>query len=102
MLISARIADEWCPIDAFLRNDAGRHDVGFATTRFRRAVHDFGRDPGGVPITMFYSGPVKPARLEACRAADIDRLVFLTISMDTDDPDATMRRLDEIAPFITK
>ena len=102
MLISARIADEWCPIDAFLRNEAGRHDVGFATARFRRAVRDAGRDPGGVPITMFYSGPVKLARLEACQAADIDRLVFLTISMDTDDQDATMRRLDEIAPYITK
>jgi len=42
----------------------------------------------------------EPARLEGCRAADITRLVFLAAGLHADDADTTMRRLDDIAPYI--
>ena len=98
--MSARLSDHWIPIDAFLRDENGKPDVGLWVTRFRQLVEDAGRDPQQIPISMFYSGPAKARRLEACRAAGIDRVVCLPGSMDVDDASITEQRLDELAPFL--
>jgi probable F420-dependent oxidoreductase len=99
--LSARKADEWVPIDAFLRNEEGRPDVAHWVSRFRHMVEDGGRDPDGVPIRIIYSGPVKQRRLDACLEAGVSGLIFLAADLNVvDSPDATLRRLDEIAPFV--
>ena len=99
--LSARKADEWIPIDAFLRNADGRADVRGWVVRFRQLVEDCGRDPDSVPIRMIYSGPVKARRLDACRGAGLVGLIFLAADLNrVDDPDATLRRLDEIGSFM--
>lgn len=95
--LSARAADEWIPIDAFLRGADGRPDVGGCVRRFRDAVERAGRAPDTVPIRVFYSGPVKRRRLDAFAAAGVAGLVFLTADLHDGGTDATMRRLDEIA-----
>lgn len=99
--LAARFADQWIPVDAFLRDEEGRHDIDFCLARFRASVERAGRDPDGVRVTMFYSGPATERRLERYLRAGLGGLVFLPTDHDVvDSPDALEARLDELAPFI--
>ena len=94
---AAGYADAWCPIDASLLNTSGRPDVEGGIRMFRELAAEEGRDPAGIPITIFAWNVPKPARLELYAGLGVERVVLPPPSMSTVDADTTLRYLDSVA-----
>lgn len=100
MAHAAEYADEWCPMDASMRNEEGRLDVPGAITRFRTLLDEHGRDPAAVPITVFAMGNLSMRRLAAYAESGVERIVFPPPSMDLHPADRIVSYLDEIAEMV--
>lgn len=97
---AATFADEWCPIDAQLLNTTGKPDPKGGIELFRRLAEEAGRDPMGIPITLFaWTRPPKE-RLEMYEELGVHRLVMAPSTMMRHDEDATLTRLDELADLV--
>jgi len=73
-----RYGDGWIPRDDWIERDG----LGAIDT-FRKMAEDAGRDPAGLPISLFRS-PDKLERLELYRKLGIDRVVF-SLPAEKDD-----------------
>jgi probable F420-dependent oxidoreductase len=98
--IAAAIADEWCPIDVEMHAADGRMSVTAAIEQFRGEVADAGRDPAGVPITIFAMKPPRFDIVERYASLGVSRVVFGPHEMTLHDADTTLRHLDALQPII--
>jgi len=99
---AAQYADEWCPIDAELRNDDGKPDVKRGIELFRRLASEAGRDPDSIPITLFSWGAPKSKRLDLYRELGVRRIVLTPLSMGLGEAASTMKQLDSLAPVLAQ
>jgi len=97
---AAEYGDHWCPIDASLHNEEGRHDVAGRVADFRRRVEQGGRDPMSVPISMFSWGRPPRKRLEEYQELGIERVVVGPASFSVSGPDQTMGFIDHFTDDI--
>jgi alkanesulfonate monooxygenase SsuD/methylene tetrahydromethanopterin reductase-like flavin-dependent oxidoreductase (luciferase family) len=97
---AAEYADEWCPIDAQLLNDAGRPDVVGGIALFRRLAEEAGRDAAAVPITIFAFGRIDRERIESYAELGVQRIVFPPTTMNRHDERTALTRLDRLAPLV--
>lgn len=97
---AARYADEWCPIDASMLHDGRKPNVAAAIELFRAKVEDAGRDPAGIPISIFTMGN-KPERIAGYGELGVDRVVIMPPTMDLHDADVTLRHLDKVAAMMS-
>jgi probable F420-dependent oxidoreductase len=100
--IAAREADEWMPIDLDVAETAGSLDE--AIRRFRQRAAEAGRDPEGIPITLFCWGwaPGDPPidRLRAYEDLGVYRVVVPPPTMERHNAEVTLRRLDEYSALL--
>lgn len=94
---AAAYADEWCPIDGMLRNEAGRPDPAHGIAAFRAAAQRHGRDPQAIPITLFVLGQPNATRLGLYRSLGVHRVVFGPVTMEPHPAGETLRHLDGLA-----
>lgn len=97
---AAEYADHWCPIDTMLVGPDGRPDAAGGIARFRNLVAEMGREPAGVPISLFLFTRPTPARLERYAALGVERLVLSAPNAELEDASVTLRRLDELTPVV--
>lgn len=100
MPLAAAHADEWCPIDVEMHGPDGRMSVSAAIEQFRAAVSAAGRDPAGVPITIFAMKPPRADIVERYASLGVDRMVFGPREMTVHDASETLRHLDDLDPLI--
>ncbi|MBL6457855.1 LLM class F420-dependent oxidoreductase [Belnapia sp. T6] len=74
----------------------GDFDPQIARERLRRVAEGAGRDPASLSITVFRAPP-EAGKLEAYRAAGIERVLLEVPDLDRD---GILRRLDELAALI--
>jgi alkanesulfonate monooxygenase SsuD/methylene tetrahydromethanopterin reductase-like flavin-dependent oxidoreductase (luciferase family) len=97
---AAAYADHWMPIDQYLTDADGNHDVAAGIERFRHMVATEGRDPDAVPVSLLLFSRPKPARIERYAELGVKRLVASVPSADVVDADFVMRDLDAITPLV--
>lgn len=100
MAHAAEYADHWMPIDHYLTDDAGDHDVAAGIERFRRMVAERGRDPDDVPVSLLLFSRPTPARLDRYAELGVGRVVASVPSARVVDADFVLRDLDEITPLV--
>jgi len=66
----AEYADGWCPLDV------GFRDVRVGMERFRTAAESAGRDPDGIPISMYCYASPDAEKLELYRELGVERIVL--------------------------
>ncbi len=98
----AEYADHWMPIDHYLTDDAGEHDVAGGIERFRRMVAEKGRDPDDVPVSLLLFSRPTPSRLDRYAELGVQRVVASVPSAAVVDADFVLRDLDEITPLVAQ
>ncbi len=101
MAHTARYGDQWLPVDIALMEN-GRMAVAERITRFHEVLAENGRAPDDVPITLFVWGDSSAATLEQYIALGIRRLVFAPPTFSRHEPDATLRRLDQLSHIVSR
>ncbi len=99
---AAEYADHWMPIDHYLTDDAGEHDVAGGIERFRRMVAEKGRDPDDVPVSLLLFSRPTPSRLDRYAELGVQRVVASVPSAAVVDADFVLRDLDEITPLVAQ
>ncbi|MGI9294443.1 MAG: TIGR03619 family F420-dependent LLM class oxidoreductase [Pseudomonadales bacterium] len=92
---AAEYADHWCPMDAQLRSENGRPDVGGAIKLFRRLATESGRNPDEIPISIVALGNLDLDRLKTYSDFGVSRIVLPPATFVQHDADTTLRWLDE-------
>lgn len=93
---AAEYAEEWCPMDAAMRNAEGRLDIPGSIASFRDLLVSNGRDPNSVPITIFAMGNLSKRRIASYAECGIQRVVLPPPTMDLHSSDRILAHLDEI------
>ena len=100
MAHAAEYADHWMPIDQYLTDREGNHDVPAGIEHFRNLMAEHGREPGEVEISLLLFSRPTPSRLDRYAAAGIERVVVSVPSADLVDADFVLRDLDTITPLV--
>ena len=87
-------ADEWGPVDSFFDDPVAR------VREFSQQCEDAGRDPAGIPITIFAAGQPPLGRLEAYKEAGIARVVLGTGHPALHKEEKAIPFIDRYAPAI--
>jgi alkanesulfonate monooxygenase SsuD/methylene tetrahydromethanopterin reductase-like flavin-dependent oxidoreductase (luciferase family) len=84
---------EFC--DGWFPRARGDFDAKVAVARLKRVATDAGRDPAGLPITVF-NAPADQRTLAAYREAGIHRALLHVLDLPRDE---ALRELDKLAPL---
>ena len=99
---AAEYADHWCPIDAGLKNDAGRPDIPARVGYFRELATEAGRDPSTIGITIFAWGNPPMARLEQYAELGVERVVLGPPTFDLHGEKTVLEFLDGFASTVER
>lgn len=91
---AAQWADGWMPVDVAMQ------DIPTDITNFRRMVHDNGRDPAAVEITLVVMAPVTADLLKSYRDMGVDRCNIGVGMQNWDKPEIVMPMIEKFSRII--